>query len=142
MERVYFIGTEDGSDNFQTGTSVADTVAPEPFANGEVGIITMTELNDDLHVLFSGGGTDGVDQDLHYTKSTDNGVSWSAPTEEIDGITVNFISANIYVRGLNTVMAYVYDDGGVQKYNEKFLKMESWHNPSLLVHTKIGARYY
>lgn len=93
----------------------------EAYVNGEVGIITITELSDDLHVLFSGGASAASDQDLFYTKSTDDGVTWDTPTEEIDAITVNYISANIYVRGADTVMAYLYDDGGTQKYNEKVL---------------------
>ena len=60
---------------------------------------------------------------MNYTTSTDNGSTWATPTEEIDAITVNFISATIYERDHYTVLAYVYDDGGVQKYNEKILNI-------------------
>ncbi len=113
---------EDGSnDIIASATAFKDITATDAFANGVVGIITMGELSGDLHILFSGGGDDGVDQDLYYTKSTDDALNWDTPTEEIDAITVNFISANIYVRGADTVMAYVYDDAGTQKYNEKVL---------------------
>ncbi len=93
----------------------------EIFPNGAVTLLSNAELNGDLHVLYSGGGTTGVDQDLYYLTSTNNGTDWDTETEEIDAITVNFISANIYVRGSDTVMAYVYDDAGTQKYNEKVL---------------------
>jgi len=118
-DRYIFRATEDGNDDFQFDTEVAES--DEVHINGEVSIITLTELSGDLHVLFSGGETQSTDQDLFYLTSTDDGATWSTPTEEIDGITVNFISANIYVRDIDTVMAYIYDDGGVQKYNEKVL---------------------
>ncbi len=122
--RLYLNTTEDGSDDIfvDAGTSgVLDTAGADAHVNGDVGVTTIAELSGDIHQLYSGGGTDGVDADLYYTKSTDDGVTWATPTEEIDAITVNFISANIYVRGIDTVMAYVYDDLGVQKYNEKVL---------------------
>ena len=115
--------TEDGNDEILlTPTGVTEPFTLEPaFINGEVGIVTFVALSADIHCLYSGDGVAGVDQDLWYITSTDEGGSWSSPTEEIDAITVNFISANIYVRGSDTVMAYVYDDAGVQKYNEKVL---------------------
>ena len=118
--REFRLSTEDGNDDVQAGSFASSTVT-ESYINGEVGIVTIGELNTDLHTLFSGGGTVGVDQDLYYSKSTDDGVTWTTPVEEIDAITVNFISGTIYVRGSDTVFAYVYDDGGVQKYNEKIL---------------------
>ncbi len=94
--RNYLRCTEDGSDNISLDGSTFDLSGADPFSNGEVGVITLVELNGDLHVLYSGGGTNGVDQDLFYTTSTSDGFSWVAPSEEIDAITVNFISANIY----------------------------------------------
>ena len=115
--------TEDGSDDITltVGDILAEALTDEIFANVEVGICSIAELSGDLHILYSGGGIAGVDQDLYYIKSTDDATTWDTETEEIDAITVNFISANIYVRGADTVLAYVYDDGGVQKYNEKIL---------------------
>ena len=111
--------TEDASDDIQSlASSLVTLLDPEVNAD-EVGIITYGELNGDLHCLW--GGDSGLDRDLFYSTSTDNGVNWPIPDEEIDGVTINFISANIYIRGIDTVMAYVYDDGGVQKYNEKVL---------------------
>ena len=141
--RKYIIATEDGSDDFLEGTGVTDTAGADGYINGEVGITTIAELSDDIHQLYAGGGTDGVDQDLYYTKSTDDGATWSTPTEEIDGITVNFISATIYVRDSDTVLAYVYDDGGVQKYNEKILIAGSGETatgaPSITAITSAGT---
>lgn len=120
--RSYQQGSEDGSDDLIIDANrIDDTAGADPFINGEVGITSIAELSGDIHQLFAGGGSAGVDQDLYYTKSTDNGDTWDTPTEEIDAITVDFISANIYTRGGATVLAYVYDDAGVQKYNEKEL---------------------
>ena len=120
-------GLEDGADEILL-TAIGQTedfTNEAGYINGEVGISTsaplLEDVTPDIHCLYSGDGASGADQDLWYTKSTDRGNTWSAPTEEIDAITVNFISANIYVRGVDTVLAYVYDDGGVQKYNEKVL---------------------
>jgi hypothetical protein len=111
--------TEDGSDDIQAPFAAGPINFPR--FSGEMAIFTFAELDGDLYMLYSGGGTSGVDQDLYYSKSTNDGATWSTVTEEIDAITVNYISANIYVRGTDTVMAYVYDDAGVVKYNEKVL---------------------
>jgi hypothetical protein len=106
---------EDGSSDIDI-TAQSDINTTDPYENNEVGIMSLVELSGDLHVLMS----ERTSFDLFYHQSTDDGATWSA-SEEIDAITVNYISANIYVRGTDTVMAYVYDDGGVQKYNEKVL---------------------
>ena len=119
--RIYVPATEDGSDDISIGTTVSDTAGDDGFVNGEAGICSIAELDGVLHQLYSGGGTDGVDQDLFYTTSIDDGATWSTPTVELSGVTVNFISANIYVRGIDTVLAYVYEDDGKQLYNEKVL---------------------
>ncbi len=80
----------------------------EGYINGEVGISTYVALGVDIHSLYSGGGTAGVNQDLYYTKSDDNGINWDTETEEIDTITVNYVSATIYVRGSDTVTGCSY----------------------------------
>lgn len=130
------LASEDGSDNIQIDSEPTEDISgtahmyhsnspnlePQSFA----------EFNGDLHLLYSGGGgASGPDQDLWYITSTDNGNSWSTPTEEINSTTVNFISATIYVRDINTVMAIVYDDGGVQKYYEKVLIAGQTHQMML-----------
>lgn len=43
---------------------------------------------------------------------------WSTDIEVHDAVTINRISCNIYQRGANIRLAYVYDDGGTIKYNE------------------------
>ncbi len=119
--RIYFPCTEDGSDDIVLGTQVTDNAGVEVKIIDFVGLSSIAELDGEIHQLFSGGGNSGIEQDLYYTTSIDDGATWTLPTEEIDGITVNFISVSIYVRGIDTVLAYVYDDAGVQKYNEKVL---------------------
>ena len=115
-------GTEDGSDDLLLESTVrTEVIVAEGYINGEVGVSTFAALDADMHGLYSGGGTVGVDQDLYYITSTDNGLNWDTETEEIDAITVNFIAGDIHIRGVNTVFAYLYDDAGVQKYNEKIL---------------------
>lgn len=68
-----------------------------------------------VHCLYS----DHTTQDLFYTKEADGG-SWDADTEELDAVTINAISANVYDRS-GTKLSYIYDDGGTVKYNEKAL---------------------
>jgi len=113
--------TEDVNDEIVAPDNTDEVTTLDPHINGEVFIGSLAVESTNLHLLFSGGGTAGVDQDLYYTKSTDDGATWDTETEEINAITINFISGNVYVRGADTVLAYVYDDGGVQKYNEKVL---------------------
>ncbi len=43
---------------------------------------------------------------------------WNTDIEELNAVTINRISCNIYQRGANIRLAYVYDDGGTIKYNE------------------------
>jgi len=112
---------EDASDDVNTVTSSSAGQTADPAIDGEFGINTIVGDGDTaFHAMWSGGGTAGVDRDIYYATSTD-GEIWTGEVEELDGVTCNFISANIYVRGADTVMAYVYDDGGVVKYNEKVL---------------------
>lgn len=130
-------GTEDGSgDLLLTATALTESISPDVFdfdATGRASVSVLTfvlggENATDIHCLYSGGGTAGVDQDIYYTKSTDNAVTWSTPTEELDATACNFISANIYVRGSDTVLAYTYnredasgDANRTTKYGEKIL---------------------
>jgi hypothetical protein len=116
---IAFRSTEDGSGNIQA-PSIA-TITDDVYVNGERGVLSLAENAGVLYLLFAGGGTGGVDQDLYYTKSSDDGATWDTPTEELNGVTINWVSANIYTRGTDTVLAYFYDDGGDQKYNEKII---------------------
>ena len=129
--RIYFPCTEDGSDDIVLGTQVTDDVGADGITIDFVGLSSIAELDGEIHQLYSGGGSVGIDQDLYYTTSVDDGATWTTPTEEIDDITVNFISANIYVRGIDTVLAYIYDEDGKQLYNEKVLIAGQTHQMML-----------
>ena len=127
------IGIEDGSDDLDITAVNVTNPDPQVKVTNEFPIITMAELSGELHILYSST----TDSDIYYTKSTDDSLNWDSVTEELDAITCNFISANIYKRGSDTVMAYVYDDGGVQKYNEKilisWLLLERRRAPGILI---------
>jgi len=64
----------------------------------------------------------GEDQDV-FTNSNDDSAGKDAnDTEELDAVTCNLITSNIYQRGSDVVLAYVYDDAATIKYNEKILR--------------------
>lgn len=65
-----------------------------------------------LHLLFIDQATD----DLFHDNNADDG-GWGTDIEELDAVTVNRISCNVYDRD-GTVLAFVYDDGGTTKYQE------------------------
>jgi len=90
-------------------------VSTDDFTNGQIKVSSLALLNSDLHAIFADSS-----QDLKTDTSTDAGVTWGTDSAELTA-TVNFVSANIYTRGGDTVLAYVYDDGGTTKYNEKIL---------------------
>ena len=106
---------EDGSDNISALVAeVVTTTDPKLLEN----YITTVVDGTDLYIFFSGGGTDGVDQDLYCITSADGGDTWSGETEILDAVTVNNISAAVLDSGK---IAYLYDDGGTTKYNEYVL---------------------
>lgn len=57
---------------------------------------------------------------LYSTSNVDDS-SWTNDELEVT-IQPNSITSNIYQRGSDIVLAYIYDDGGVIKYNEKVLR--------------------
>lgn len=124
FDSVFFErAVEDGSDDISSlATTTISDGTNDGFVNGELCIATCAELDDEIHVLYSGGGGTGSDQDIYYVKSTNAvATTWSTPVEELDAVTCNSISANIYVRGSDTVLSYSYRDGTDLKYNEKVL---------------------
>ena len=112
--------TTDGLDDI-VYDSVGVPLSSAVYEKGEVGIASISEEGGDLYALYSGGSTVAADQDIYYSTSTNRGVTWTTSAEEIDGITCNCISSNIYQRDTDTVLAFVYDDAGTIKYNEKLL---------------------
>jgi len=63
--------------------------------------------------------SDSASADLWSDAQTDGG-SWGTDVEELDAVTINRVSCNVYDRS-GSKLAYVYDDGGTIKYNEKSL---------------------
>jgi hypothetical protein len=145
--RQYIGGVEDGSNNIDLSTIVVDldNSSPNPWAPNEHAIMSLAHdvKTGFIHQLYSGGGSGGGgDQDFYHAFSTNVGDTFSTPVEEINGITMNWLSATIYVRNLDTVIAFTYDDLGDQKYNEILLS-RGHRNVALMVPpAKIGARYY
>jgi len=105
------------------------TLTGDAYHNGDLFVGTLAVESINMHMLYAGGGTNGADQDLYYAVSLDNGDSW-AQSEEIDAITVNFIAAKAMNIGYDTILAYLYDDGGVQKYNQKILQRRQPYFPN------------
>ena len=81
---------------------------------GGGGVLTALAVDTkNLLILWS----DVNDNDL-YSNTNDDDAGWSAAgTEELDAVTVNHISSNVYDRS-GIKLAYIYDDGGTVKYNE------------------------
>lgn len=137
--------TEDGSDNISAFIIVqfSDGTTNDVFENGEVGILTAANGDSTAHVLWSGGAATGSDQDLYHDSSTDGGTTWGTDVEELNAVTINYISATVYQRGSSLVIAYVYDDGGVTRYNEITLTIPSMSTLSAgdfgsLVNSHVG----
>jgi hypothetical protein len=68
------------------------------------------------HLLYSGGGVSGVDQDI-YTDSQDDGGSWGTDSN-IDAVTMNRLSAGKYTRSATEYIGYVWLDGTTTSYDE------------------------
>ena len=109
--------TEDGSDNIGTLTQ-ADIDASSGTRTGIHSLVF--DSGGVAHYLHSGGNP-ATSEDLYYSSSDDYGATWSAATEIIDAITLNYIYAAVLDSGK---IAYVYDDGGTTKYNEYSLSSD------------------
>jgi hypothetical protein len=103
-----FRGDEDGSDDIGTLTATDFTDASNRAANN----LSIVEVSGTLYALFA-NNNDGAD--LYTNSSDDNGATWGTPTEELDAVTLSYISADVLDTGK---IAYLYVDGGTTKYNE------------------------
>ncbi|MCK5433658.1 MAG: hypothetical protein KAJ03_13000 [Gammaproteobacteria bacterium] len=117
-----FRTTEDGSDNIQDGTPEIVTT-DDPFINGEVGVVSVAEDSGILYILYS-AALDS--QDIWYLTSTDDGDTWPTEVEEVNTVVCNRISCNVLQIGANKVLAFIYDDNGVIKFNAKTLTALSY----------------
>ena len=58
------------------------------------------------------------DDDVYRAQNQDDESPWQDGVEELDAVDVNIITSNIYTRGTDVVLAYIYEDGTAIKYNE------------------------
>ena len=118
---VSWRATDDGSGDIQAPLNFSFLYST--YVNGEVGVLTLAEDSGVLYCLFS---KDSDTQDIYYTTSTDDGLTYSSATEEVDAVTCNYISCNIFQIDDQKVLAYVYDDAGTIKFNAKDLTALSY----------------
>ena len=120
---------EDGSDDLSSLTITHDEIVSGTDPRAWTDVVGsydkvacgMALDGTDIHLLYSGGGAGVSDQDIYYVNSLDDGATWSTPSEELDAITCEHLSTEVYVRGAATVLAYLYLDGTNLKYGEYIL---------------------
>lgn len=98
-----------------TTAAVGDTPVDFSTATGFHVLASMLANGTEEHVLF----VDAASDDVYYDKNTGSG--WGTDSLELSGAgVISKISTprNAYVRGGNTVLAMVVDDGGTLKYAE------------------------
>jgi hypothetical protein len=128
---VRFLGSQDDTDRI-TGIGSSQSGFNDPFVGANLrGVIAIDtwpdpssspSITEDIYVLWSGGGTQGGDEDLYFAFSDDNGVTWSSPEELINNFVISEITGSIYQRpNGDVVFGYVYDQNNTQKYGEKIL---------------------
>ena len=88
--------------------------------NGEFSVFCFAVDQKTVWCLYAEDPT----QDL-FSDSNNDSAGWTpfGHPEELDGVTINLITSNVYTRNNAVVLAYVYDDAGTIKYNEKFLRI-------------------
>ena len=110
------LGTEDGSDDLVVAAENAVQLDPLIETVSRNSSHSVVELHGVFHAIYA----HKTANDIYCTRSDDEGVTWDTPVLEVSSNTT-LTSANVYVRGADIVMGYVYDDGGEQRYNEKVL---------------------
>lgn len=127
--RHYMPCTVDGSDDVVLGTAVADTAGADGRVNAPSDADWSAIVRDQfgiIHQVYSGGGTDGVDADLYYTKSDDDGATWDTPIEIRDGVAVNHLAANIYHRDCSIVLGMLYSNAFISGTHYDELILYDW----------------
>jgi len=122
VERITAIW-ERGSDGNQYSSEIDDDGTPgaEEVITGTSSGIANCPAVDEKTVWFL---WKGADSDL-FSDSNVNSAGWGTDNEELDNITLNFLRSNIYQRGSDVVLAYVYEDVSTIRYNEKVLRTVS-----------------
>lgn len=107
---IYQSGTEDVNDELSaiSGATSTTTSAVRAISGNLTALSTAIDsTSGDLYVLYSGGGTAGVDNDIYYT-SYDG--TWASVTEHTDAVTCDAIHADQIETGSIT-FTYVNSSG-------------------------------
>ena len=148
------LGTPTEENGDATGSTDASQLTTSYFTDEYHHALVYDPTAGDVYLAFIGGGTGGVDQDLYWTKSANDGSTWDAPTELQDAITANHIGANFFVRpGIAEFVGIVYGSTAsgspplaeTWTYHEYKIRdlpatQESWPIPQLLRQSDIRLR--
>lgn len=85
--------------------------------NSEFLVVSQSVDDLTIHIFIT-----DTEDDLFTAFSEDDALFWLSGGEELDAVEIRFITSNVYQRGSDIVLAYVYDDAGAIKYNEKILR--------------------
>jgi len=97
---------------------ITHTGDDEPFFNGQFAVVVLAVDEKTVWGLWS-RSNDG--QDLWSAKNVDD-AGFTDRNEELDAVTINLVTSNVYQRGSDVVLAIVYLDGTTVKYTEKVLR--------------------
>lgn len=110
---------------FMGATEVVDDGVPESvttlssFIANRTNQFSILSLAVDVKTVWAIIARSG--NDIYSTSNVDR-AGWDLDLEELNGITCKLITSNSYQRGSDVVLAYIYDDDGTIKYNEKVLR--------------------
>jgi len=74
-----------------------------------------------------------------FSESTVDRASWSNSVEELDAITCNLITSEVYHRASTIFLGWMYDDGGTIKYAERVIRYEMRVEAGSYAHTGQDA---
>jgi hypothetical protein len=94
--------------------AVSDTQSIDlPTSQNYAAFMAVDDTNDERFLVYA----DATDNDVYFDEDTGSG--WGTDSEILNTVNVTQISATSLVNdGGDTVLAYVYNDGGTVKYNE------------------------
>lgn len=103
------------------GTPATTTVSASTASsvNSRPTISLAQRSNGDLQASWADESTVDLYRDVAASPHT----SWGTDTYILTSVTVNRLNSSVYVRGGDTVLAYVYLDGTTFKYNEYVLQI-------------------
>jgi len=109
---------DSGADpTISTDTAVSGSQDVEKDLNGTAALC-MSVDGTILHILYS----DDTDQDIFHNHNSDDS-GWGTDDEEVDAVTANRISCNVYTRSSIKRLAFLYLDATTVKYAERDLEV-------------------